>query len=126
MLEVKFRAYLKRLKIIVDVKSIDWDCNYITWDDGQISREDPPEKLYEIEPIDDVIIMQYTGMKDKNGKEIYEDDILHNCDGYHCGQVKFDECSYKLIRRGRDYLLTMDMASNCAVIGNIHENPIDK
>ena len=49
-------AYLKRLKILVDVFDIDWKNRYITWWDCQFSRSTPPDKLYEAESFDDIIL----------------------------------------------------------------------
>jgi uncharacterized phage protein (TIGR01671 family) len=84
-------------------------------------------------------IMQYTGMKDKNGNDIYEGDILkRDIDGLggpvemtHFGswQVIVDYAAYaptlNLFNGGG--VTSADGANfflkNCEVVGNIHENP---
>ena len=76
---------------------------------------------------DDFIIMQSTGLKDKNGVEIFEGDVLTSnvqpCkmvnpikDGY--GVVRFENGMFKL---GAISLVTF--ISKMEVIGNIYENP---
>lgn len=77
-------------------------------------------------------IMQYTGLKDKNGKEIYEGDILkffNDVDyiikpGY--AKVVFEDGSFccKHYKYGTEYLANMDVVDMyITVAGNIYENP---
>ena len=78
-----------------------------------------------------VKIMQFTGLKDKNGKEIYEGDILTIERGLIgkkvsviC-QVKWNviEGSFELISIEDNSLGYMDELGVCEVVGNIYENP---
>ena len=77
---------------------------------------------------DDFILMQYTGLKDKNGKKIFEGDIVETDDG-DIGSIVFLHGAYR-IENGKDdlkahtSLLFQDgetETKDITVIGNIHQ-----
>jgi uncharacterized phage protein (TIGR01671 family) len=83
-------------------------------------------------PINDLLngvefLMEFTGVQDKNGVDIYEDDIVNGCmfnGSYAYGKVEFYKGRYIVVPIGR-FLEGCDEVTNShiEVIGNIHENP---
>jgi len=113
--EIKFRAWDKRANAFTDGWVIypDGNCEYPQggWDLGGY-----------FENKEEFILMQYTGLKDKNGVEIYEGDILafertkdFKKETVHPFEVTWDNEKASWIN-----FSPKDMV---VVIGNIHENP---
>lgn len=126
MREIKFRAWDKDYKKIINVDEFDLFLNQIRyWKD----KDDEPITLNK----GDFEIMQFTGLKDKNGKEIYEGDIfdcIYKRDGCNHKLVvdwqedsarfrikNFGECDQPNVSK------TMSDLSWVTVIGNKFENP---
>ncbi|MDT2986566.1 YopX family protein [Enterococcus casseliflavus] len=78
-----------------------------------------------------LVLMQSTGLKDKNGVEIFEGDIIVNQYG-NVGYVAYlqQEAGFVVVLKKSDYRLghrntgeSYDVTTNHEVIGNIHSNP---
>jgi hypothetical protein len=112
--EIKFRAWIPNTGWLAEGFSIAMDGTEWYDDNGHSW------------PVCDLEIMQFTGLHDKNGKEIYEGDIVQwedtVDDGYGCGYLtKIQE---EVIFGGGAYNPISTMPSKYfEVIGNIYENP---
>lgn len=86
-----------------------------------------------IEFTSDCPVMQFTGLKDKNGKEIYEGDVINitggeEHQGYReltaTGIVKYAGCTYCVVdKREVHYNMDLSPIDEIEIIGNIYENP---
>jgi len=130
--EIKFRAFIKWLNIILEVQAIDFN-KKIVYCKNKKGNPNPCD-FYKF---DDVILMQCTEEKDKNGVEIYEGDIVADkkIDGsiYQKEEVKWGTynvgCNdeYDFYVNGayveNEYMYSSMIDGSCEVIGNIYENP---
>ena len=131
MNNLKFRAYIKSINKVVDVLKIDFKSNTLLLDidsDEMIPKSD--YWWYETTlNFEDVEIMQSTGLFDKNGKEIFEGDIIDVGTRIpFLNKIQRDEetAYLKLVpldkRWTESYFTNFEDKSRYEVIGNIYEN----
>ena len=142
MREIKFRAWDKKTKKMRVVDSMAFFAKkgfpsffeleeegtpkvVNVWGTEIIGEYAPKDILLHREPkLDGIALMQYTGLKDNNGKEIYEGDVVRT-EGdeeipQQTGKVFWNEewCSFRW-SDGDEWSLNTELE----VIGNIYENP---
>lgn len=122
MREIKFRAWSENLREMIWIDSIEWDlCEF---GDNQISGYTNSDWVHKI-PTNEVKLMQYTGLKDKNGKEIYEGDIVDigNGEKFLVGWHEYIK-EFTFVKNKNYFPKTYRGASRdtWVVIGNIYEN----
>jgi len=127
MREIKFRAW-------DEIKKVMYHDGFNINSKGEITS------TFGLYPSPKVIILQYTGLKDKNGKEIYEGDIIKAyqqkerseiTDPFEkievIGEVKYEPPSFFLVNRNsnltKNWIDFTSFAEPYEIIGNIYENP---
>ena len=115
MREIKFRVWDKINKDMFNVESINFQ-------ERRVYKDTVSYRKFE-----DIDLMQYTGLKDKNNKEIYEGDILFESFGERNYKVVFKNGSFRTEFEGYFDEYSFDLIDVvldlCEIIGNIYENP---
>lgn len=128
MREIKFRAWDEQNKVIHN--DVEFLRSGVEGNDWIIFKSDK-QKLEDKKVLDNpyfaqqIKLMQYTGLKDKNGKEIYENDIV-KIDSWEpkIHEVVFDRGAF-CFRSSKDDKFYNDCKylERGEVIGNVFENP---
>ena len=135
MRDIKFRAWHKTLNKILNVYIISQQTDgmgvYTYKCQGWYGNNNQVVFAY-----DQVIWMQYTGLKDKQGREIYEDDIILIKEFIDRGDGVYDDdlakicfydgcfvCDTKIETGFKEYLYVVSSVYEVEIIGNIYENP---
>ena len=118
----RFRAWNKATKEMYEVD----DIMSIDFGRSEISVKTLFFEHTNCYKFDDIVLMQSTGLKDKNDKEIFEGDIIDSTDGFLTGVIEFrvslgmfvsDLVEYSNFER------LCNVASSRKIIGNRWENP---
>ena len=112
MRPIKFRAWDEKFKRMFDVDVL--AISPVMWDSGGtgVSLAYQPH----------IKVMQYTGLKDKNGKEIYEGDIVRHATDEGVYKVIFEDGGF-YVKNLFEYDFQTINEYPLEIIGNIYENP---
>ena len=133
MREIKFRAWDKLEKQMVDVQQIEF------YDDGTLYGAEvwyhDGSDIYGVEfEHEEAVLLQYTGLKDKKGVEIYDGDIVATPSGNKFVKWLDDESRFAVCSDGKCIKSFNSLGNYCddaknltcsrlEVIGNIYEHP---
>lgn len=123
MREIEFKAWLKhrRTKIMCKVTIINFNLKKVCLLDTERGVE---LGWYDL---DDIQLIEYTGLKNKNGVKIFDGDIVENIYSNSKYELFWDEenCCFRMRNIDDDYdylVLNIREAGMIEVIGNIYEN----
>ena len=119
----KFRAWHNELGRMMSISDMLFNVDSL----GEIGLNDAVMNDYITVSPDEIELMQSTGLKDKNGKEIFEGDILKS--NKYITSVFYEKGAYCVkFRRTTNTTVTMNVISfiekyKTRIAGNIYENP---
>lgn len=118
----RFRAWDKDLKTMYEAD----DIVYIDFEEKQICVKTLFFERASRYDFNDIVLMQSTGLADKNGKEIFEGDILDSEDGFLAGIVELRQdlgMFVSTLIKYNNFERLCSIANSREIIGNIHTNP---
>ena len=119
--EIKFRIWDVENKEMLKVQELDFEPTFYG---GRVAIR--PEQYSDYFDTEDMILMQYTGLHDKNGKEIYEGDIVKiKYRDEDIGKVIYEHNGFSIdvTNMNKNYGRVSFVNNFMEVIGNIYDNP---
>ena len=123
----KYRVWDKELQTMLDVSLIDFKKGVLVgehWEFGETN----------FMSFDEIVLMQSTGLFDRNGKEIFEEDIITNGPDVMC-MKRHNTLGFYVEKKGKVEFIAdcaileefeedaKEIADSLEIIGNIYENP---
>ena len=123
----KFRVWDKELQTMLDVSLIDFKKGVLVgehWEFGETN----------FLSFDEIVLMQSTGLFDRNGKEVFEGDIITNGQNVMC-MKRHNTLGFYVEKKGKVEFIAdcavleefeedaKEIADSLEIIGNIYENP---
>jgi len=125
MREIKFRVWNKEYRVMSKSFTLA-DLDPVNGQ-GQFDWEDGTYLCFDETDFKKLIWVEYTGLKDKNGKEIYEGDVVEFQAGYYKALKNRDKKDIVVFNDGcfktKKYQMLISAIPNCKILGNIYENP---
>lgn len=125
MREIKFRAWIINEEYFYETTGFVFDPNKKRCRLYRMNALQPDGMGTQVFDSDNVILEQFTGLHDKNGKEIYEGDIIQPYfdEKMKIGKPRPIVYEDRMFGMGTEDGLLGIWFNICEVIGNIHENP---
>ena len=123
----KYRVWDKELQTMLDVSLIDFKKGVLVgehWEFGETN----------FMSFDEIVLMQSTGLFDKNNKEIFEGDVIANGPDVMC-MKRHNTLGFYVEKKGKVEFIAdcaileefeedaKEIADSLEIIGNIYENP---
>ena len=118
----RYRAWMKSLKWMCDVTNISFDSKFV-----DICQQGDTERYTEMSvEFDEITLMQSTGLFDRNGKEIFEGDIVRMAKDVYSEPTYYEVARH----RGGAYRLESKQHgcelwlrhTDCEIVGNVYKN----
>lgn len=118
--EIKFRVWDVENKEMLNVQELDFEPTFYG---GRIAIR--PDQYNDYFDTEDMILMQYTGVNDRCGKEIYESDIVYVRSEDENAIIEWDEQTARFIIHFDGWIADFDnyYGKELEIIGDIYNNP---
>lgn len=124
MRNIKFRAWDSKQKLYVNVDTLSWTQGGFYFSDGCTTQGWlEANKDFGYLELLEIALEQWTGLYDKNGKEIYEGDIVKDIEDGKIWGIEFFKGEFVAVDVIEPHMghILWSLAEHAEIIGNIHE-----